>query len=515
MDGAAGEGEMVAAGDPEGQPVLSGAAIPSVLAAVAAVALYAVTLGYGFVFDDASLIGPGGPRALGNAALPYRPLRYASYALDNWIGGGAAWAYHAANVVLHAATSAVVALLAIRLGATRLAAGLAGALVALHPLSVESVAYIAGRRDLLSTLFGLVAVFAWVSPHGRTVASLLAVLAAVAAKESGALFVGVLWLASSGGLGPSPARAARPLVWLALAAIVLPVAYGAIGPIAPRGAACAIANTVTALATHYVRQLVWPVHLSVEYPGLIHVDAACGTVLTASSLFGFVLLGVAVGMMVATLAGAARGKPGHALAFAAAWMAAVFVVLTTVVGIHEPGADRHAYPWLPPVAITLALAGSRIASVSRRPSTARVLVATTVAILVALTALTMRRLPSWRDAHALWTRAVVTAPESGRAHHNLAGVLLAAGDLAGAARHIRRARSLDYPPALLGDAAVACARGRYHRGLHLLARARTQGHPPADIDRIAASCEKGDSPLFPKSEKKGRRVRQGGSMNRG
>jgi hypothetical protein len=128
----------------------------------------------------------------------------------------------------------------------------------------------------------------------------------------------------------------------------------------------------------------------------------------------------------------------------------------------------------------------------------RAAVGVAVAYLSALTLLSALRLPSWRDERALWSAAVASAPESGRAHHNLAGVLLAAGELEAAAVHVRTARELDYAPAILGDAALACARGRVHRGRDLVARARMLGLPAADIAPISAYCEKkGTDPFFP------------------
>jgi hypothetical protein len=483
---------MVAAGAPREQRFLG---LPAeAWAAIVASALYACTVGFGFVFDDRSLIGPDGPAALGNGSLPYRPARYASYLFDHWLGGGEPWAYHASNVALHALTAALTARLALRLGAAVGAAAMAGLAVAVHPLGVEAAAYVAGRRDLLSTAAGLLAIASWLSPRGRTAVAIACALLAVGAKESGALYVPVLALASLAGLGPPPFVARAILLAAAVAAFVLPVAYGAIGPAVPAGPVCSLAVASTQMATHYAVQLIAPLNLSIEYPALARPSADCAALLTGSSLAGFALLGAAVGAVASALSRDGRTPQTIAVRFVWGWVGVTFAVIATTIAMHEPGADRHAYPLV--AAVSVALAVSTRAILASRRSVRRAVSGIAIAYLAGLALLSALRLPSWRDERSLWTAAVLSAPESGRAHHNLAGVLLSDGEIDAAAAHVRAARDLDYAPAILADAALACARGRVHRGRDLVARARARGLPATDIAPIAAYCEKrGQSPF--------------------
>ena len=372
--------------------------------------------------------------------------------------------------------------------------------MAVHPLGVEAAAYVAGRRDLLATAAGLVAIASWLSARGRTVVAVACVLLAVAAKESGALYLGALVLASVAGLGPSVAAARGALLGAAAAAVTLPVAYGAIGPTASVGSPCSLAVASTRLAAHYALQLIAPLRLSIEYPDLARPSNDCAALASASSIAGFALLGVAVGAVVAVFSRRGRSAEAAPLRFAWAWAGAMFAVVATMIGMHEPGADRHAYPLI--AAVSIALAVSARSFRSWRPGAQRAAVGVAIAYLAAFTLLSALRLPSWRDERALWSAAVASAPESGRAHHNLAGVLLAAGEHEAAAVHVRAARELDYAPAILGDAALACARGRVHRGRDLVARARMRGLPAADIAPISAYCEKkrGLSPISQKRE---------------
>ena len=451
-----------------------------------AIALTARTIGFALVFDDRSLLGPEGPLALGNGVLPYRPVRYLSYLVDSIVGGGAPWAYHATNVALHAIAGVLVTRIARRLGASSVAALAAGLLFVTHPLGVEAVAYVAGRRDLLVTVLGSAALLAWTSSAGRSAAALVLLMLAIGAKESGVFYLGTLVLASAAGLGPSLGTSRTALAATALAGIALPIAYGASGPLAPAGPPCATVAAVTSIASHYALHVVAPLSLAVEYPALARASSDCAELATASALAGFALLGAAAGIVLAALR---NGFGGARLAWA--WAALYFLLLATVIGSHEPGADRHAYPLIGFVAIGLTTCGERVlARLGAFQHRARVAIACVVlAVVATLAVLSVRRASIWRDERALWSATVVDAPGSGRAEHNLAGVLLAAGELDAAALHVRRARELGYPPALLGDAAVACARGRVHRGRDLLARARMLGTPADEVERVAAGCE--------------------------
>jgi hypothetical protein len=205
---------------------------------------------------------------------------------------------------------------------------------------------------------------------------------------------------------------------------------------------------------------------------------------------------VAVGAVAAVFSRRGRSERTAPLRFAWAWAGAMFVVIATMIGMHEPGADRHAYPLI--AAVSIAIAVSARSFRSWRPCVQRAAVGVAIACLSTFALLSALRLPIWRDELALWSAAVTSAPESGRAHHNLAGVLLAAGEHEAAAIHVRAARALDYAPAILGDAALACARGRVHRGRELIARAHMRGLPAAAIAPISPSCQKkGSGPFFP------------------
>lgn len=157
----------------------------AVLAAIVALAALFPALAVGLLSDDFILVQQA-RSFTGSTLVPlftqaggdgfFRPLGYLSFDLNAATGG-----WHLASLLLHAANAALVALLATRLGATRLIAFLAGALFALHGTHLEAAVWIAGRFDLLAAFFTLAALLLF----GRnTIAALACTLAALWSKEA-------------------------------------------------------------------------------------------------------------------------------------------------------------------------------------------------------------------------------------------------------------------------------------------------------------------------------------------
>jgi tetratricopeptide (TPR) repeat protein len=92
----------------------------------------------------------------------WHPLTWLSYLVDFQIYGMNPAGYHATSLLLHLANSILLFLLLQRLTKARWPSALAAALFALHPLHVESVAWISERKDVLSTLFWMLTVWAYV-----------------------------------------------------------------------------------------------------------------------------------------------------------------------------------------------------------------------------------------------------------------------------------------------------------------------------------------------------------------
>lgn len=527
---------MVAVGNTQGQagsgrPVLDRWSAELLAAAVAA-CLYLPSLAYGLVFDDLALIGGDGhPVPLGGA-LPYRPLRYASYLVDSALGGTPA-VYHAHNVVLHALASALVVALARRLGASRPAALAGGLLLACHPLAVEAVAYVSGRRDLLCVALGLAAVRLHLS--GRALAALGLVLLSAAAKESGLLFFVPLLAATVCRLGPAPLStpagrfpqaswfpgSASPLlaatVAAAAAAFILVLAYGAIGPwMLPASLAGLVLPGRVVL--HYMGTLGGLVTPAPEYPRILEFMQRVEAGDVAAATLGAGVTLIVVALAVSSLVGCLRARRsgcGRERAFVLAWTMAVVSALALWAGLHEPGADRHAYLLLAPLGLVLALSLTALQDRARRGIEAVVdrsgrlgLGATmraglafvaVAATLLASASAAREQMTIWKDGRSLWSHAASLEGASPRAHANLARSLARDGRLQAASRHMDTALEADpHDPLLyMGRAAVRCARGLVPLARRDLRRAervqrRSSGLGPA-IDALARQCEETNS----------------------
>jgi len=177
------------------------------LAGILAILPFVTALGGPFIWDDNGLIvnnpyiqsfsflgrwfthpyfDSGQPLQFG--AAYFRPLVLASFALDWHWGSGNPTAFHATNLLLQFITTIVIILALKRWSASPIGALFAGLLLAWHPTKAESVAWIAGRTDILVTLFILLACYARALRRSRRYLSLslecLATIGAYTCKET-------------------------------------------------------------------------------------------------------------------------------------------------------------------------------------------------------------------------------------------------------------------------------------------------------------------------------------------
>jgi len=435
----------------------------------------------------------------------WHPLTWLSHVLDCELFGLDAGAHHLVNAALHA-LNAVLLLAALRRLTGRFWPSAAVALLfAVHPLRVESVAWIAERKDVLSGTFAMLTLLAWNAyarrgGTGRYLAVALLFALGLMAKPMLVTLPLVLLLldlwplrrwprgaaAEEGALvGPSPARPASPagllleklplLILSAASAVVTAAAQeegGAIRSADVLPMASRLVNTPLAYVA-YLRKLVWPVDLACFYPHPALVRHEAGETLAPSAWLAAALL-VALTVAVLVAARRSRGRLSY-LAVGWLWFAGMLV---PVIGLVQVGAqsmaDRYAY--LPVVGLELAVVWAVADLVRRRPG-ARV--AAVVALLAAAGALALRardQVPTWRDSVTLYRHAVAVTQDNFMAHNNLGLLLAQQGDLEGADHHLGesvRIRPQYFRPWInLGNTALARgnheeAAARYRRALLL------------------------------------------------
>ncbi|MBI3695818.1 MAG: tetratricopeptide repeat protein [Acidobacteria bacterium] len=349
----------------------------------------------------------------------YHPLTWMSLGFDYTLWGLDPKGYHLTNVVLHAANAALFYLVALRLAGGRVfTAAVAALLFALHPLRVESVAWVSERRDVLSGLFYLLSVLAYL---GRRVKlSLAAFAAALLSKEIVVSLPVVLLVLDVYPLRRGPRwREKIPYFLLAAAAALAAVALQPAGVSGLAEHATVLPSLRVGLSLYglafYLWKTVWPFGLYPQY------------VLTGS-----VVAGAAVAIAVTALV-AALGRRFPALP--AVWICYVVSLLPVLsifrVDPQQFVANHHTYLATLGFALLVAVA---LGALPPRVATGAAVVA-----VLGLTVLTGQQIPVWRDPLSLWTRTLAGAPQSVVAHNNLGEALAAQNRLDEAIPHFEQA----------------------------------------------------------------------------
>jgi tetratricopeptide (TPR) repeat protein len=431
------------------------AALPGALIFLLGLVLFGGAVGNGFTsWDDDHyvtrnpLIRDPSPAGVGRiftsfSICNYHPLTLLSFTAEFAAAGLDPRLYHLTNVLLHA----IASLLAFRLARAWIgsepAALLAALLFLAHPLRVESVAWVSGRKDLLCGVFYLGALLAYTRhvdapSRARWGAALaLAVLALLSKAMAVTLPVAMLLLLVARGkldrrrvLEVLPFAAAAALfAWLG---VLAQAADGAVKGL-HGGGVVSHALTVPKAIAFYAEKLVWPLRLSPRYV----IEPARGpgdpAVLAGAAL-------IAIGILVA-----ARSLRGRRVAFLGlAFFAAALAPVSGIVPSSTIAADRYLY--LPAFGLFLALAAAATSGAeSRRPLARRAGwagIAAAGTFLVAFSFLTPARAAAWRSDATLWADALREDPRNPFAHCQLALARMEEGRWEEALAHATRSAEL-------------------------------------------------------------------------
>ena len=456
--------------------------VPCALVGLLAIGLHLRTLAFGFVFDDEDLIVrnfflPQPWSALhafahdfwyGSVAYGgyYRPLVTATLAVNGRLFAWSPAGFHLLNVLLHALNSALLFLLARRLGAAGPAAGLAAALFAVHPAAAWPVGSIVARVDLLPATFVLLAWIAWTTPRPGSAAPLFAAvcfLLALLSKESAIAFLIVplmgLRQTEPRPLTGAPARppgsrflacltvATALLAYLALrrwSGVPMTVERDAVDPLVNPLARLPLPSRLYAaleLSGRYLLCLLVPGHFTDPHgygPASTPPSAAdLGVVLSGLLLVAWVLVVLVLWVRRARLAAP--------LAFSLASFLPASNLVTPIASLYAQN-----FLYLPLIGFCLALgdllgrlkwsveAGEP--DVARRRRVAWVAASPLLGLLAIAS---FREAGIWRDAPTLFSSWAKRFPNYALAHQRLGLALLETGQPAAAAGSFRRALALD------------------------------------------------------------------------
>jgi tetratricopeptide (TPR) repeat protein len=419
---------------------------------------YLPALHGGFVFDDDNLVtrnalvkAPDGLARIWFTAEPvdYWPVTLSSLWVEWRLWGLNPAGYHLTNVLLHALDAM---LLWTALRRLRIPGAFGGALLfALHPVNVQSVAWIAERKNVLSLLFFLLSIHAFLrSGEGKFnrwyLGSLGAFLLAMLSKGS----VAILPLVLLGIVAWRRRLALRDLRWsapfFAIAAVLtlVNISFQHHGVTAPIRTAGALERLLEAGATvwFYLGKALWPAGLTFVYP-LWHIE-------TANPLWWLPLL-AALGV-TALLASRPGWRP---LRFAWLYFGAALIPVLGFADIYFMKYSLVAdhYQYLALIGVTAAAAGY-----AARLAAPRWLVPAAAAVLFVLT---WRQAAIYRDAETLYRATLVRNPGCWLADNNLGIVEAGSGRTAEARAHFVEALRLnpDYPEANFNLGLIELPRG--------------------------------------------------------
>jgi len=378
----------------------------------------------------------------------WHPVTLWSHMLDVTLFGPNPRGHHLTSVLLHALNAALVLLVLHALtGAAARSAALA-ALWALHPLRVESVAWVAERKDVLSGLFFLLTVLAYVrwTRSRRPATYLLCLLlfaAGLMAKSMLVTLPAVLLLLDAWPLarfGGTPFRRVMverlrekaPHFGLALLFSLATVHFQGAALATPTSFSIAgrFANAVLG-AAQYLRASVWPSGLAAMYP--IPEVVPWGALAISALVLG----------AASWLAWRRRSAAPYLLVGWCWFLGVLFPILGLLQAGPQAWADRFSY--LPALGLLLAIvwgvADGVSAVLAPRPA-AWLLAGALLLALAGETVATRRQIPVWRNDVSLWRHALAVTRENYFAEVNLGAGWLLAGQPAAALQHFREATRL-------------------------------------------------------------------------
>jgi len=395
----------------------------------------------------------------GERANYWHPLTWMSHMLDWRLYGPVAAGHHATSLGLHAANTVLVFLLFERTTRALWRSALVAALFGLHPLHVESVAWISERKDVLSACLWLLTLLAYVryarAPSiARYAVVALGFVLALASKPMAVTLPFTLllldyWpLGRLGGAGQSPWRLIGeklPLVPLAVACAVFTIlAQRSVGSVVSLEQSSIALRLGSALVFYvgYLEKMLWPADLSFFY--MYPVEGPPTWQMVGSALLLAVLTAAAV---------RARRPP-----VLVGWLW-YLGTLVPVIGLVQVGAHVFAdrYSYVPLIGVFVAVAWLLPAGRAARP-----IAATAIVLLLALAVRSWVQVGVWRDSEALFTHALRVDPRNPLAHTNLAIGLTARGKVQDAIEHLQQALAVwpgyDTARVALGNALLESGR---------------------------------------------------------
>lgn len=385
----------------------------------------------------------------------WHPLTWLSHALDCRLFDLNPVGHHSINLLLHIAIVVLLFLLLQWMTGYTGRSLVVAALFAVHPMNVESVAWIAERKTVLCMLFFLLALIAYGRYVGRPgVARYTAVAVGFAlALMSKPMAItlpfalllldywplGRLLSKEEAGTNQSLVPEKRSVSWLvaekvplfamsAASAVITMKAQRAGGAVTVKYPLSAHLQNAIVSYVLYLGKAIWPARLAALYP------YPAGGWSASSVVFSTLLLAIVTGLVV-------KYRERRYLVLGWFWFLGTMVPMIGLVQVgNQAMADRYAY--LPFIGLFVMVVWG-IAELANRLAVQKVVGAIAVVIVIAFSAVTYRQLSYWHDDFNLWAHTLAVTARNFVAEDNFGNALIQAGKYDEGIAHFRKAAEIE------------------------------------------------------------------------
>jgi protein O-mannosyl-transferase len=410
----------------------------------ATLVVYVQTWWFGYVLIDDPIEVSGNPRVQAGLSLQnvvwcftsffdgnWIPLTWLSLMLDTTLFGFRAGGYHFTNVLFHAANTVLLFVFLTRATGSDLRSACVAALFALHPLHVESVAWITERKDVLSLFFGLLSLLAYLR-YARTgsrlsyALCLIAFVASLLSKQTLVTLPFLLLLLDYWPLGLMQPKALARLSLEKLPFLAVSIVFSIVTVFAQKGGngmqtlvtipfSVRVENAVVAYAA-YLEKTFFPRDLVVYYP---HLGGA----------FSWLAIGTSAAVLLVVSGVAIAGVRRLPYLFVGwSWFLGTLVPMIGLVQVgSQQMADRYTY--FPLIGLFIALVWLMADLVPAGAIRSRFLPVATLAGLAALAATAFVQVGYWHDDLALFRHALDGAKDNPFTRNKIGCALMLRGEL--------------------------------------------------------------------------------------